>query len=95
MFGGQFLNDSQGMQDGCGVTRWWQQDQQGLSSLTAFEGYGGGAQVFIQGPAQEASGKVCECTCQAVRSQHTPQDQLLEEAEWIRPRPRCRPQNCG
>lgn len=60
-----------------------------------FEGYSEGAQVFIQGPTQEAGGKVCQGTCQALRSQYTPQDQPLEEAEWIRPRPRCRPQHCG
>lgn len=81
MLGSQFLDDSQGMHGGCGVTRWWQQDQQGPSSLTLFKEYGGGTQVLIQGPAQEAGGEVCQGACEALRSQHAPQDQLLEQAE--------------
>ena len=90
MFGSQFLDDGQGMHSGGGVTRWWQQNQHGLRSMTVFKGYGGSTQVFIQGPAQEAGGEGCQGTGQALGSQHTPQDQLLEEAEWVSPRPRCR-----
>lgn len=83
------------MQGGGGVTSWWQQDQHGLRGLTTCKGYGGGTQVFIQGPAQQAGGAGCQGTGQALRSQHTPQDQLLEEAEWVCPGPGCRTQHCG
>lgn len=95
MSGSQLLDNGQVMQGGSGMTGWWQQDQYGLSSLSVFKGDGVGTQVFIQGPAQEAGGEGCQGADQALRSQHTPQDQLLEQAQWVSPRPWCRAQHTG